>query len=334
MPQLGPLEKDRLTLAVGGKSAFYYLPLTIAEQLGYFRAQGLTLEIADYADAELAQQAALLGQADVVCGEFEQTLHLQTKKQYYQAFVQLARTPQLVLGMSTRSSSGLRSAADLRGKTIGIPASGSSPSGLASVLSQRVLARAGLTPGDVSFAALESTPAALQALRGGQIDALCHTDPVMTLLEIKGDIRVLCDTRTLKDTLDMFGGLMPFACLYARVGFVQNLPRTCQALTNSVVRALKWLQTAGPTDLMKVVPEPYWQGDRAAYLAAFSKLRESTSLDGVLPSDAALTAWRVFAAETAPAIRLPTTVVPADRIVLARTFTNVYAQRAKTAFKL
>ena len=39
------LEKPRVTIAVGGKSAFYYLPLTIAEQLGFFAAEGLQVEI-------------------------------------------------------------------------------------------------------------------------------------------------------------------------------------------------------------------------------------------------------------------------------------------------
>lgn len=57
----GPPEKNRLSLAVGGKSALYYLPLTIAANLGFFRAQGLDLDIADHIDAEHAQQAALAG---------------------------------------------------------------------------------------------------------------------------------------------------------------------------------------------------------------------------------------------------------------------------------
>ena len=34
------IEKPKLTIAVGGKNLFYYLPLTIAEQLGYFRTKG------------------------------------------------------------------------------------------------------------------------------------------------------------------------------------------------------------------------------------------------------------------------------------------------------
>jgi len=43
------LEKPKLTIAVGGKNLLYYLPLTIAESLGYFKAEGLDLTIADFA---------------------------------------------------------------------------------------------------------------------------------------------------------------------------------------------------------------------------------------------------------------------------------------------
>lgn len=43
------LEKSKISIAVGGKAAFYYLPLTISEQLGYFKAEGLDVEISDFA---------------------------------------------------------------------------------------------------------------------------------------------------------------------------------------------------------------------------------------------------------------------------------------------
>ena len=38
------LEKSKIAISVGGKAAFYYLPLTISEQLGYFKAEGLDIE--------------------------------------------------------------------------------------------------------------------------------------------------------------------------------------------------------------------------------------------------------------------------------------------------
>ena len=42
------VERKSVTLAVGGKTALYYLPLTICERLGYFKEQGLDVTINDF----------------------------------------------------------------------------------------------------------------------------------------------------------------------------------------------------------------------------------------------------------------------------------------------
>ena len=47
------LEKQKVSIAVGGKNLFYYLPLTIAEQQGYFKDEGLQVEISDFAVGRL-----------------------------------------------------------------------------------------------------------------------------------------------------------------------------------------------------------------------------------------------------------------------------------------
>ncbi|HKC30856.1 MAG TPA: ABC transporter substrate-binding protein, partial [Burkholderiales bacterium] len=44
-PAAEKLEQPKVTVAVGGKSLFYYLPLTLAERLGYFKDEGLDIQI-------------------------------------------------------------------------------------------------------------------------------------------------------------------------------------------------------------------------------------------------------------------------------------------------
>ena len=46
--QTGKPEKPKVVLAVGGKSALYYLSLTIAETKGFFKDAGLDVEINDF----------------------------------------------------------------------------------------------------------------------------------------------------------------------------------------------------------------------------------------------------------------------------------------------
>ena len=318
----GKPEKTRVAIAVGGKAAFYHLPLTIAEQLGYFRAEGLEVDISDFAGGVQAIQAMGSGSADVVSGAFEHTISLQSKSQFCQAFVLQGRAPQIALGVSTKTLSGYKSLADLKGRKIGVSSAGSSTHMMATL----VLTRAGVKPQDVSFVGVGTAGGALAAMRSGQIDAICNTDPVMTMLEQKGDVRIISDTRTIKGTLDVFGGPMPAACLFAPTEFLQKNPNTAQALANAIVRGLKWLQTAGPGDIIKTVPESYFLGDRGSYLASFNKVREAFALDGLIPEDGAKTALRVLASIDAG--------VTPDKIALGKTYTNEFARKAKDKFKI
>jgi len=317
----GKLEKSKVSIAVGGKAAFYYLPLTISEQLGYFKAEGLDVEISDFAGGARALQALVGGSADVVSGAYEHTINMQAKNQMIQAFVLQGRAPQIAMGVSTKAVPHYRTLADLKGKRIGVSAPGSSTN----MVSNLVLSRAGIKGTDVSYIGVGTSSGALAALRSGQLDAMCNTDPVMTMLEQKGDVKIISDTRTLKGTHDVFGGPMPAACFYTHAEFVRNNPNTCQALANAIVHGLKWLQTAGPSDIIKTVPESYLLGDRALYLASFNKVREAIALDGMLPEEGPRTALRALASFD-PAIK-------ADKIELGKTYTNEFARRAKEKFK-
>lgn len=57
----------------------------------------------------------------------------------------------------------------------------------------------------------------------------------------------------------VFGELLPAGSLYTEQDFTKQNPDTVQALTNAMVRALKWLQKASPEDVAKVIPpEACW----------------------------------------------------------------------------
>lgn len=317
----GKLEKTKVAIAVGGKAAFYYLPLTITEQLGYFKAEGLDVEISDFAGGSKALQALMGNSADVVSGAYEHTINMQARNQFIQSIVLMGRAPQIAVGVSTKAMPRYKTVADLRGKKIGVSAPGSSTNMVANL----VLSRAGIKGNEVSYVGVGTSAGALAALRSGQIDAMSNTDPVMTMLEQKGEVRIISDTRTLKGTQEVFGGPMPAACFYTHAEFVKNNPNTCQALANAIVHGLKWLQTAGPSDIIKTVPESYLLGDRALYLASFNKVREAIALDGVMPEEGPKTALKALAS-------FEPSVKP-EKIDLAKTYTNEFARRAKDKFK-
>jgi NitT/TauT family transport system substrate-binding protein len=188
------------------------------------------------------------------------------------------------------------------------------------------LRRHGLSTDEVVFVEVGSSAGVLDALRAGSIDALCNPDPVMHWLEQKNEIRLLGETRTLAGTRQVMGGAVPGASLFAHADFLQRQSERVQALTDAVVLALKWLPSAGLTDILKTVPPSHWSWDRAAYLGAFEKLRESYAVDGLIRGPEVNRAWQAHAGLKG--------VTAQTRISPDRTFTNLFANSAQNPQRL
>ena len=150
--QQAPEKKD-VTIAVGGKSLYYYLPLSIAEQLGYFKDEGLNVKIVDFQGGSRSLQAVVGGSADVVSGAFEHTISMQAKKQPMTAFVLQGRAPQLALVVSNKTMKDYKQLSDLKGKKVGVTAPGSS----SQMVANFILKKGGLGPKDVAFIGVGSS---------------------------------------------------------------------------------------------------------------------------------------------------------------------------------
>jgi len=197
-------------LAVGGKPAMFYLPLTVVERLGYFKDAGLNVEISDFPGGARALQALVGGSADVVTGAFDHTIQMQAKGQPIVGVVELGRYPGFVLGLLPAKAVSYRSAADLKGMKIGVTAPGSSTH----FMVLHMMAAAGLKPDDAAFVGVGSGSTAVAAAKRGEIDALVSVDPVISLLDSEKAIRIVADTRTMAGTHAVYGGPYPAAVLY------------------------------------------------------------------------------------------------------------------------
>ena len=283
-------EKQKVTIAVGGKAALYYLPLTLAERLGYFKDEGLDVQILDFAGGSKALQAMMGGSADVVAGGFDHVIILRAKGQKLKAFVLMVATPSLALGISKDRAATYKSPRDLKGMKIGVTAPGSSTN----IFINHLLASAGLSPDDVSIIGVGTGLTAVAAMRAGQIDAIANVEPAITMLERSGMIKVVAETMSEQGSRIVFGNLLPSGSLYTKEEFIQRYPETTQALTNAMVRALKWLSTASAEDILKVIPPEYTFGERSIYLAALERSRPGYSKDGLIPSSGAAALYQVL----------------------------------------
>ena len=313
----GEIEKPNLTLGVGGKPLLYYLPLTLAERLGYFKEEGLTVEINDFGGGSKSLQALIGGSVDAVTGAYEHTIRMQDKKQDIRAVIDLGRYPGIVVGVSKRKADAIKSIADLKGAKIGVTAPGSSTY----ILVQYLMMKNGLSVEDASFIGVGGGASAVAAMQKGEIDAISHLDPVISKLEEMGELKILVDTRTTAGTESVFGGQNPAAVLYLKESFIKANPNTVQALTNVFYKTLKWLEKATPEEVAAAVPQEYWLGDKELYIKAFNASRQSYSTDG-----------NIDEASMKSALNLITTTDPKidpAKIDLSKTFDGSFLAKAK-----
>jgi NitT/TauT family transport system substrate-binding protein len=274
-------EKTKVVLGVGGKPLLYYLPLTIAERKGLFKAQGLDVEIIDFGGGAKSLQALVGGSVDVVTGAYEHTIRMQVKGQDIRAVLELGRFPAIVLAVRKTLADKVKSAADFKGLKIGVTAPGSSTY----LTAVYAMSKAGLKATDASFIGIGGGASSVAAVKNGQVDVISHLDPVISKLQADGDIQVLVDTRTEEGTKALFGGANPAAVLYLKKEFADANPVTTQRLTNALYAALQWLAKATPAEVADTVPPEYLLGDRPLYETAVKASLPSYSRTGVVTRD-------------------------------------------------
>lgn len=314
-------EKKDIKLGVGGKALLYYLPLTIAERKGFFKEQGLDVEISDFAGGAKSLQGLVGGSLDVVTGAYEHTIRMQAKGQDIRAVLELGRFPGIAVGIAKAKADAYKSPKDLKGMKIGVTAPGSSTNMLVNFL----LAKEGLTPQDASFIGVGSAQSAVASIRNGQLDAISHLEPVLSMLERSGDIKIVVDTRTEEGTKALFGGSNPAAVLYVKKDFIDKNPNTVQALTNGLYKALVWINKSSPAEIAAAVPEEYLLGDKELYELAVKNSKPTYSQTGIVSESgmkSTLDMLKQFDAELKDA-----------KVDLATTFDDRFAKKAAATIK-
>ena len=129
---------------------------------------------------------------------------------------------------------GIKSAADLKGKTFG-----TFQADTLEVLPYDYLKKAGLSFKDVQIKYLDTSPELAQAFIAGALDAICHIEPYATqsVLQRKG-------ATVLSDGTDVYGKGYSDCVLAARTPLIQSNP----AAVRAVIKALMTAQSQAEMD--------------------------------------------------------------------------------------
>lgn len=304
-------------IAIGGQNQLVYLPTTLAQELGFYRDEGLDVTLEDLAGGSKALEALVGGSADVVSGFYDHTIQMAADGRPLVAFVSMLRFPGLVLAVSPQSP--VARIEDLKGRIAGVTTAGSS----SDMLLRYLLQKHGLNPDDVSITSIGTAATAIAAMERGKVDAGMMTDPAFTLLTRRaGRARVLADLRTADGVQRAFGTTTyPASVLYAKADWLTAHADTASRLARAIQRTLQWMHAHSPQEITARVPASFRGGDDALYADALAGSMAMFSPDGVMSADG-VRAVHALLADSLPAVKRA-------QIDLAKTYTNAFVQQAK-----
>jgi NitT/TauT family transport system substrate-binding protein len=310
--------KDPTTvrIAVGGQTQFIYLPLTLADQLGYFKDEGLSVSISDLRGGSEAMAALMGGSVDMVSGFYEHTIRASAQGKHLVMVALFDRFPGLVFMVGKQHVDQVHSIKDLIGKPVGVTAPGSSTDQMVKYILRQNNFEAQAIP--VVTGGISTMVAALQQ---DHVWAGVTVDPIASKLERDGVAKVLYDTRTEKGTHDIFGGPWPAGGFYTTAEFIQQHRPVVQSIVNAGVRALRYIKEHSPEEIAAAMPETFWAGNRDQYIASLRASLSMYSADGVMPVDGPPNVLKTTA--------LVDEKVDMSKIDLQTTYDNSFVQAVK-----
>ncbi len=312
----GARADDKIRIMIGGYEKQIYLPAKLAESLGYFKDEGLDVEILNEASGVNAENELLAGSVQATVGFYDHCIDLQAKGKYVQSVVQFSRAPGEVELISNKHPE-IKSMADLKGKNLGVTGLGSSTN----FLTKYLMKKAGVADGDYTTVPVGAGTTFIAAIQQDKIQAGMTTEPTITRLLKTNEARILIDMRDVDKTKEALGGTYPAASLYMDAKWVAAHKPLVQKLANAHVKALKFIATHTGAEITEKMPQSFWAADKEGYIKALDDGKKMFTPDGVMPEDGPPTVLAVLAAFSKN--------LQGKTIDLSKTYTTEFVKAAK-----
>ena len=228
-----------IKIMVGGIDKQIYLPAKLAAQLGFFKEQGLDVELFNSTSGSQAATALLAREVQGVVGFYDHTIDLQSKGKFITDVVQFGIAPGEVVLVKAADADKLKDPANWKGHALGVTGLGSATD----FLTRALAAKAGLKVQDYSLVPVGAGDTFLAAMQQGKIVSGMTTEPTVARALKNGTAKVGIDMRTPEATRAALGGDYPASCLYMDRAWMEANKETAQKVVNVFVKTLKWMNT-------------------------------------------------------------------------------------------
>lgn len=316
-PVAGARAAEPITIMVGGINKIIYLPAKLAESLGYFKAEGLTVELQSQPAGVDAENQLIAGAVQAVVGFYDHTIDLQSKGKELEAIAVFCKVPGEVELVSTKAAPSFKTMADAKGKTLGVTGLGSSTDFLTRYLADRQ----GVASKDYTLLPVGAGNTFIAAIKQDRIQAGMTTEPTVSELLKTGEAKVLVDLRTEEGSKAALGGLYPAASLYVQNAWADSHKAEATKLARAFARTMAWIHTHSAEDIAEKMPKDYYGADKALYVTALKASLPMYTTDARMPAGGPETVLKVLASYKP--------LVKSKNIDLSKTYTNAFLDAAK-----
>lgn len=307
---------DKITIMVGGINKIIYLPAELTERLGYFKQEGLDVQLQSEPAGVNAENEMLAGAVQGVVGFYDHSIDLQSKGKDIESVVQFAKVPGEAELVSAKEAAAIKSPADFKGKVLGVTGLGSSTD----FLTRYMAAKSGLKEHDYSLLAVGAGTTFIAAMQQGRIAAGMTSDPTAARLLSTGEAKLLVDLRTEAGARAALGGVYPAACLYMPNAWVDSHKAEVTKLARAFVKTLRYIHTHTAEQIADQMPRDYYAGNKALYVQALKASLPMFTADGRMPEGGPQTVLKVLSTFK-PAVK-------AAHIDLSKTYTTAFVDAA------
>jgi NitT/TauT family transport system substrate-binding protein len=282
-----------VTIAASNATNQTYLAVVLAQQLGYFAKQGLTVKMVSVANGSQTWQDMLSHQVQGVVGFYDHNIDLRAKGTSTESVIQLNQAPGMVELVRTDEAGSITSPAGEAGKKLGITGLGSSSQFVADYLA----VHNGVPVEQVHPVNVSAGSTFVAAMQNDEIDVGVTTEPTISALLTKKAAKIIADMRSLTGTEAALGGPYPGTALTFETSYVQKNESTVQKMVNALVQALHYIQTHSTSQIADVVPAAdYGSAGKTAYEEALANAIGMFSPTGLMPTDGPQSVDRVLSA--------------------------------------
>ena len=312
-------DANTITIMVGGINKIIYLPAKLTEALGYFKDEGLNVELQSQPAGVDAENQLIAGAVQGVVGFYDHTIDLQAKGKEIEAIAVFCKVPgEVELVSAKAAAAGFKTMADAKGgKTLGVTGLGSSTDFLTRYLADR----AGVASKEYSLLPVGAGNTFIAAMKQDRIQAGMTTEPTVSQMVKSGDAKVLVDLRTEDGTRAALGGLYPAASLYVQNTWAEAHKAEAGKLARAFARTMQYIHTHSAEEIAEKVPRDYYGNDKALYVEALRASLPMFTADARMPAGGPETVLKVLATYK-PQVR-------SKNIDLAKTYTNAFLAGAK-----